>query len=156
MKGNKAISSIFVRHKVKDMSVKIFWVVFFFLGLGIAGCEEDDVDSIYTITAEEVLAVVSAPGKTDEDKADLLADSLEKYGYIGQMELSGESRAENNKLALEKYKSKFETLQNLDLDYILDLQPGETVRVSFRYVLYRGKEKLADENVVLEQTLPVR
>ena len=90
------------------------------------GCSEDDVDSSYSFDVARLKATVS---------------------------FSEETRAENDRLAEEKFAEKLENIKNIKPARLLQLLPGERVMVTFDYLLKRGKDVLEEEEITLDEAI---
>lgn len=107
----------------------------------MVSCQEDDVDTGYQLSVSELL-IKDDNGLTPVGWEELFIDSLSRKEYIGEIKFSEESRAENDRLALEKFTGKKESLSELDLLTIFPLKEGESVQVKFVYSIARDKEVL--------------
>lgn len=121
---------------------------------GCVGCSDDEVDSSYSFDVNKLKATVTdSQGKVFE-KGLVLLDSLQRQEYVGEVKFSEESRAENDRLAEEKFQEKCLTIKNIKPGSLLELQPGESVVVTFDYVLKRGRDLLKEEKITLQETIP--
>ena len=64
-----------------------------------------------------------------------------------------ETRAENDRLAEEKFAEKLENIKNIKPARLLQLLPGERVMVTFDYLLKRGKDVLEEEEITLDEAI---
>ncbi len=63
------------------------------------------------------------------------------------------TRAENDRLAEEKFAEKLENIKNIKPARLLQLLPGERVMVTFDYLLKRGKDVLEEEEITLDEAI---
>jgi hypothetical protein len=80
-------------------------------------------------------------------------DSLQQQGFVGEVSFSEETRAENDRLAEEKFAEKLENIKNIKPARLLQLLPGERVMVTFDYLLKRGKDVLEEEEITLDEAI---
>ena len=112
------------------------------------GCSEDDVDSSYSFDVAGLKATVT------NDKGSVVEmDSLQQQGFVGEVSFSEETRAENDRLAEEKFAEKLENIKNIKPARLLQLLPGERVMVTFDYLLKRGKDVLEEEEITLDEAI---
>ena len=83
----------------------------------------------------------------------ILLDSLQQQGFVGEVSFSEETRAENDRLAEEKFAEKLENIKNIKPARLLQLLPGERVMVTFDYLLKRGKDVLEEEEITLDEAI---
>ena len=76
-----------------------------------------------------------------------------KQGFVGEVSFSEETRAENDRLAEEKFAEKLENIKNIKPARLLQLLPGERVMVTFDYLLKRGKDVLEEEEITLDEAI---
>ena len=106
------------------------------------GCSEDDVDSSYSFDVARLKATVTNDKGSVVEMNTILLDSLQQQGFVGEVSFSEETRAENDRLAEEKFAEKLENIKNIKPARLLQLLPGERVMVTFDYLLKRGKDVL--------------
>ena len=116
------------------------------------GCSEDDVDSSYSFDVAGLKAVTNDKGSVVEMNT-ILLDSLQQQGFVGEVSFSEETRAENDRLAEEKFAEKLENIKNIKPARLLQLLPGERVMVTFDYLLKRGKDVLEEEEITLDEAI---
>ena len=104
------------------------------------GCSEDDVDSSYSFDVAGLKATVTNDKGSVVEMNTILLDSLQQQGFVGEVSFSEETRAENDRLAEEKFAEKLENIKNIKPARLLQLLPGERVMVTFDYLLKRGKD----------------
>lgn len=131
------------------MFLRILWIVCAVVFLGM-GCSKDDVDSSYVFKADNLKAILTDQEGKSLDQNRKFMDALRAQEFIGEFEFSAESRADNDKLALEKFTEKCKSLKNLDLDIIFELKAGESVVINFDYVISRGENDLQQEKISLQ------
>ncbi len=83
----------------------------------------------------------------------ILLDSLQQQGFVGEVSFFEETRAENDRLAEEKFAEKLENIKNIKPARLLQLLPGERVMVTFDYLLKRGKDVLEEEEITLDEAI---
>ena len=99
------------------------------------GCSEDDVDSSYSFDVAGLKATVTNDKGSVVEMNTILLDSLQQQGFVGEVSFSEETRAENDRLAEEKFAEKLENIKNIKPARLLQLLPGERVMVTFDYLL---------------------
>lgn len=119
------------------------------------GCNDEDVDTTYRINAENPEVTITKKEGAAEDGRERLLINLNEKSLIGEILLTGDSRAENNKEAKLRFEGKYATIQELDLDQIFALQPGDSIVVSFLYTLTRGDECIDYKEVRMNEAVPV-
>lgn len=78
---------------------------------------------------------------------------MQQQGFVGEVSFSEETRAENDRLAEEKFAEKLENIKNIKPARLLQLLPGERVMVTFDYLLKRGKDVLEEEEITLDEAI---
>lgn len=117
------------------------------------GCSEDDVDSSYSFDVARLKATVTNDKGSVVGMNTILLDSLQQQGFVGEVSFSEETRAENDRLAEEKFAEKLENIKNIKPARLLQLLPGERVMVTFDYLLKRGKDVLEEEEITLDEAI---
>ena len=117
------------------------------------GCSEDDVDSSYSFDVARLKATVTNDKGSVVEMNTILLDSLQQQGFVGEVSFSEETRAENDRLAEEKFAEKLENIKNIQPARLLQLLPGERVMVTFDYLLKRGKDVLEEEEITLDEAI---
>ena len=117
------------------------------------GCSEDDVDSSYSFDVAGLKATVTNDKGRVVEMNTILLDSLQQQGFVGEVSFSEETRAENDRLAEEKFAEKLENIKNIKPARLLQLLPGERVMVTFDYLLKRGKDVLEEEEITLDEAI---
>ena len=117
------------------------------------GCSEDDVDSSYSFDVAGLEATVTNDKGSVVEMNTILLDSLQQQGFVGEVSFSEETRAENDRLAEEKFAEKLENIKNIKPARLLQLLPGERVMVTFDYLLKRGKDVLEEEEITLDEAI---
>ena len=117
------------------------------------GCSEDDVDSSYSFDVAGLKATVTNDKGSFVGMNTILLDSLQQQGFVGEVSFSEETRAENDRLAEEKFAEKLENIKNIKPARLLQLLPGERVMVTFDYLLKRGKDVLEEEEITLDEAI---
>ena len=117
------------------------------------GCSEDDVDSSYSFDVAGLKATVTNDKGCVVEMITILLDSLQQQGFVGEVSFSEETRAENDRLAEEKFAEKLENIKNIKPARLLQLLPGERVMVTFDYLLKRGKDVLEEEEITLDEAI---
>ena len=117
------------------------------------GCSEDDVDSSYSFDVAVLKATVTNDKGSVVEMNTILLDSLQQQGFVGEVSFSEETRAENDRLAEEKFAEKLENIKNIKPARLLQLLPGERVMVTFDYLLKRGKDVLEEEEITLDEAI---
>ena len=117
------------------------------------GCSEDDVDSSYSFDVARLKATVTNDKGSVVEMNTILLDSLQQQGFVGEVSFSEETRAENDRLAEEKFAEKLENIKNIKPARLLQLLPGERVMVTFDYLLKRGKDVLEEEEITLDEAI---
>ena len=117
------------------------------------GCSEDDVDSSYSFDVAGMKATVPHDKGSVVEMNTILLDSLQQQGFVGEVSFSEETRAENDRLAEEKFAEKLENIKNIKPARLLQLLPGERVMVTFDYLLKRGKDVLEEEEITLDEAI---
>ena len=81
------------------------------------GCSEDDVDSSYSFDVAGLKATVTNDKGSVVEMNTILLDSLQQQGFVGEVSFSEETRAENDRLAEEKFADlhSFPTRRSSDL-----------------------------------------
>ena len=77
------------------------------------GCSEDDVDSSYSFDVAGLKATVTNDKGSVVEMNTILLDSLQQQGFVGEVSFSEETRAENDRLAEEKFAEKLENIKNI-------------------------------------------
>ena len=72
------------------------------------GCSEDDVDSSYSFDVAGLKATVTNDKGSVVEMNTILLDSLQQQGFVGEVSFSEETRAENDRLAEEKFAEKLD------------------------------------------------
>lgn len=75
------------------------------------GCSEDDVDSSYSFDVAGLKATVTNDKGSVVEMNTILLDSLQQQGFVGEVSFSEETRAENDRLAEEKFAEKLENIK---------------------------------------------
>ena len=114
---------------------------------------EDDVDSSYSFDVAGLKATVTNDKGSVVEMNTILLDSLQQQGFVGEVSFSEETRAENDRLAEEKFAEKLENIKNIKPARLLQLLPGERVMVTFDYLLKRGKDVLEEEEITLDEAI---
>lgn len=117
------------------------------------GYSEDDVDSSYSFGVAGLKATVTNDKGILVGMNTILLDSLQQQGFVGEVSFSEETRAENDRLAEEKFAEKLENIKNIKPARLLQLLPGERVMVTFDYLLKRGKDVLEEEEITLDEAI---
>lgn len=117
------------------------------------GYSEDDVDSSYSFDVAGLKATVTNDKGILVGMNTILLDSLQQQGFVGEVSFSEETRAENDRLAEEKFAEKLENIKNIKPARLLQLLPGERVMVTFDYLLKRGKDVLEEEEITLDEAI---
>ena len=117
------------------------------------GCSEDDVDCSYSFDVASLKATVTNDKGSVVEMNTILLDSLQQQGFVGEVSFSEETRAENDRLAEEKFAEKLENIKNIKPARLLQLLPGERVMVTFDYLLKRGKDVLEEEEITLDEAI---
>ena len=117
------------------------------------GYSEDDVDSSYSFGVAGLKATVTNDKGILVGMNTILLDSLQQQGFVGEASFSEETRAENDRLAEEKFAEKLENNKNIKPARLLQLLPGERVMVTFDYLLKRGKDVLEEEEITLDEAI---
>ena len=117
------------------------------------GYSEDDVDSSYSFGVAGLKATVTNDKGILVGMNTILLDSLQQQGFVGEASFSEETRAENARLAEEKFAEKLENIKNIKPARLLQLLPGERVMVTFDYLLKRGKDVLEEEEITLDEAI---
>lgn len=117
------------------------------------GYSEDDVDSSYSFGVAGLKATVTNDKGSVVEMNTILLDSLQQQGFVGEVSFSEETRAENDRLAEEKFAEKLENIKNIKPARLLQLLPGERVMVTFDYLLKRGKDVLEEEEITLDEAI---
>ena len=112
------------------------------------GCSEDDVDSSYSFDVAGLKATVTNDKGSVVEMNTILLDSLQQQGFVGEVSFSEETRAENDRLAEEKFAEKVENIKNIKPARLLQLLPGERVMVTFDYLLKRVKDGKFERNSI--------
>ena len=120
------------------------------------GCSEDDVDSSYSFDVAGLKATVTNDKGSVVEMNTILLDSLQQQGFVGEVSFSEETRAENDRLAEEKFAEKLENIKNIKPARLLQLLPGERVMVTFDYLLKRGKDVLEEEEITLDEAIALQ
>ena len=120
------------------------------------GCSEDDVDSSYSFDVAGLKATVTNDKGSVVEMNTILLDSLQQQGFVGEVSFSEETRAENDRLAEEKFAEKLENIKNIKPARLLQLLPGERVMVTFDYLLKRGKDVLEEEEITLDEAIALK
>ena len=117
------------------------------------GCSEDDVDSSYSFDVAGLKATVTNDKVCVVEINTILWYSLQQLGFFVDVSFSEETRAENDRLAEEKFAEKLENIKNIKPARLLQLLPGERVMVTFDYLLKRGKDVLEEEEITLDEAI---
>ena len=134
---------------IRDRYILIVWGAMLFC----VGCSEDDVDSSYSFDVAGLKATVTNDKGSVVEMNTILLDSLQQQGFVGEVSFSEETRAENDRLAEEKFAEKLENIKNIKPARLLQLLPGERVMVTFDYLLKRGKDVLEEEEITLDEAI---
>jgi hypothetical protein len=111
------------------------------------------VDSSYSFDVAGLKATVTNDKGSVVEMNTILLDSLQQQGFVGEVSFSEETRAENDRLAEEKFAEKLENIKNIKPARLLQLLPGERVMVTFDYLLKRGKDVLEEEEITLDEAI---
>ena len=87
------------------------------------GCSEDDVDSSYSFDVAGLKATVTNDKGSVVEMNTILLDSLQQQGFVGEVSFSEETRAENDRLAEEKFAEKLENIKNIKPDIVSKIIP---------------------------------
>ena len=117
------------------------------------GYSEDDVDSSYSFGVAGLKATVTNDKGVLVGMNTILLDSLQQQGFVGEASFSEETRAENDRLAEEKFAEKLENIKNIKPARLLQPLPGVRVMVTFDYLLKRGKDVLEEEEITLDEAI---
>lgn len=112
------------------------------------GCNDDDVDTSYSLQADELVVTLENPAAENENVTGKFNEFLIENEYLTDFQFSGESRKENNDKAVARFEEKYKSLQMIDLGKIFSLEEGQKIDVSFLYSLYRGEEQIGDSKQV--------
>lgn len=112
------------------------------------GCNDDDVDTSYSLCADELVVTLENPAAENENVTGKFNEFLIENEYLTDFQFSGESRKENNDKAVARFEEKYKSLQMIDLGKIFSLEEGQKINVSFLYSLYRGEEQIGDSKQV--------
>ncbi|MBD9178607.1 MAG: hypothetical protein EGP82_05440 [Odoribacter splanchnicus] len=112
------------------------------------GCNDDDVDTSYSLRADELVVTLENPAAENENVTGKFNEFLIENEYLTDFQFSGESRKENNDKAVARFEEKYKSLQMIDLGKIFSLEEGQKINVSFLYSLYRGEEQIGDSKQV--------
>ena len=112
------------------------------------GCNDDDVDTSYSLWADELVVTLENPAAENENVTGKFNEFLIENEYLTDFQFSGESRKENNDKAVARFEEKYKSLQMIDLGKIFSLEEGQKINVSFLYSLYRGEEQIGDSKQV--------
>ena len=112
------------------------------------GCNDDDVDTSYSLRADELVVTLKNPAAENENVTGKFNEFLIENEYLTDFQFSGESRKENNDKAVARFEEKYKSLQMIDLRKIFSLEEGQKINVSFLYSLYRGEEQIGDSKQV--------
>lgn len=112
------------------------------------GCSEDNVDTSYSLRADELEVRLENPTAEDEDVTGKFYEFLVENEYLADFQFSGESRKENNDKAVARFEEKYKSLQMMDLGKIFSLEKGQSINISFVYSLFRGEEQIGDSKQV--------
>jgi hypothetical protein len=143
---------IFAAENQNNMNLKYILIVWGAM-LFCVGCSEDDVDSSYSFDVARLKATVTNDKGSVVEMNTILLDSLQQQGFVGEVSFSEETRAENDRLAEEKFAEKLENIKNIKPARLLQLLPGERVMVTFDYLLKRGKDVLEEEEITLDEAI---
>lgn len=116
------------------------------------GCSEDDVDSSYSFDVAGLKATVTNDKGSVVEMNTILLDSLQQQGFVGEVSFSEETRAENDRLAEEKFAEKLENIKISNPPFVT-ASTGERVMVTFDYLLKRGKDVLEEEEITLDEAI---
>ena len=111
------------------------------------------MDSSYSFDVAGLKATVTNDKGSVVEMNTILLDSLQQQGFVGEVSFSEETRAENDRLAEEKFAEKLENIKNIKPARLLQLLPGERVMVTFDYLLKRGKDVLEEEEITLDEAI---
>ena len=112
------------------------------------GCSEDNVDTSYSLRADELEVTLENPTSEDENVTGKFYEFLVENEYLADFQFSGESRKENNDKAVARFEEKYKSLQMMDLGKIFSLEKGQSINISFVYSLFRGEEQIGDSKQV--------
>lgn len=112
------------------------------------GCSEDNVDTSYSLRADELEVTLENPTTEDENVTGKFYEFLVENEYLADFQFSGESRKENNDKAVARFEEKYKSLQMMDLGKIFSLEKGQSINISFVYSLFRGEEQIGDSKQV--------
>jgi hypothetical protein len=112
------------------------------------GCSEDNVDTSYSLRADELEVTLENPTAEDENVTGKFYEFLVENEYLADFQFSGESRKENNDKAVARFEEKYKSLQMMDLGKIFSLEKGQSINISFVYSLFRGEEQIGDSKQV--------
>lgn len=119
------------------------------------GCNEEDVDTSYSLRADELVVTLENSTAGDENETEKFYEFLIENEYLSDFQFSGESRKENNDKAVARFEEKYKSLQMIDLGKIFSLNEGESISITFIYSLYRGEEQIGDsKKVSLSDSVP--
>lgn len=119
------------------------------------GCNEEDVDTSYSLHADELVVTLENSTAGDENETEKFYEFLVENEYLSDFQFSGESRKENNDKAVARFEEKYKSLQMIDLGKIFSLNEGESISITFIYSLYRGEEQIGDsKKVSLSDSVP--
>lgn len=119
------------------------------------GCSEDDVDTSYSLRADELVVTLENPTTEDKNVTGKFNEFLVENEYLSDFQFSGESRKENNEKAVARFEEKYKSLQMVDLGKIFSLEEGQSIHISFIYSLFRGEEQIGDsKQVSLSDSIP--
>lgn len=119
------------------------------------GCNDDDVDTSYSLRVDKLVVTLEDPIAEDEDVSGKFYEFLVENEYLADFQFSGESRKENNDKAVARFEEKYKSLQMIDLGKIFSLTQGQTIDITFVYSLFRGEEQIGDsKQVSLSDSVP--
>lgn len=111
----------------------------------LGGCTEDQVNSVYEISISDLQVTTNV-----ENGEKLLQNYLFDKDYLGSVEVSGKSRAENDKEAVSIYEERIKAISRLDLTKELALKEGEELTASFTCTLKRHDDLLKETRVEMK------
>lgn len=117
-------------------------LVAYLIAMVSGGCTEDEVNSTYEISADQLQVSTNV-----ENGAELLRAYLYEKEYLGDISVSGKSRAENDKDAVVIYDERVKKICKLDLKKELALKEGEELSATFVYALKRSEDVLKETPV---------
>ena len=116
-----------------------------FVEMVLGGCAEDQVDSVYEVSISELQVTTNV-----ENGEKLFQNYLYDKDYLGSVEVSGKSRAENDKEAVSIYEERVKVISKLDLNKELALKEGEELTASFICTLKRHDDLLKETQIEIK------